>query len=393
MRVNIYKEKEMQRASKDITGRQALLMVRDYYRESRSDREHTDRLKVDGTRLKGDDVEGFWSSMQVTLAEIAPNNMPGDSYLLHHMLTQLRGSQRFSQAVDMWDMVLPPERRTYMELQHMIQDFIKRDHERTTTMMIRNEVIGLPAHTGLTIGKGKGKQTEDICFGWKKTGVCPRPDTCKYKHPSNQKGSVSQQDHSSTWSEWKQWSNNAGGAGGAQQRGRGDRAASKTRGPSTDPKKVCTMYTKGLCKKSHTECPMIHNPTCWHFSQNHKCLKGDKCLFPHRDPNKSGQFVNRSDDVQAPADRGGQPQANAQGDTKANNGKNKKDDLAKHGVFQRLGEPVISSSPEANATAQGLSSGLPSGVHPSVFSGAPNGLDESRSMPKQTAMRQSAARK
>ena len=84
-------------------------MVRDYYRESRSDREHTDRLKIDGTRLKQDDIEGFWSAMQVTLAEIAPNNMPSDSYLQHHILTQLRGSQRFAHALDMWDMVLPPQ--------------------------------------------------------------------------------------------------------------------------------------------------------------------------------------------------------------------------------------------------------------------------------------------
>ena len=251
---------------------------------------------------------------------------------------------------------------------------------------------GLPAHTGLTIGKGKGKQTEDICFGWKKTGVCPRPDTCKYKHPTNQKGSVSQNDKVQTWSGWNQWANNAGGAGGAQ-RGRGDRATSKTRGPSTDPKKVCIMYTKGLCKKSHSECPMIHNPTCWHFSEHKRCLKGDKCLFPHRDPTKSGQFVSRSDDAQAPAAGGGQPQANAQGETKATKGKNQPGDLAKHGVFQRLGEPVISSSPEANAAALGSSSGLTTGASPSVSSSGPNGLDEYGSVPKQAAMRQSAARR
>ena len=153
------------------------------------------------------------------------------------------------------------------------------------------------------------------------------------------------------------------------------------------------MYTKGICKKSHSECPMIHNPTCWHFSQNNKCLKGDKCVFPHRDPNKSGQFVARSDDVQAPADRGGQPQANAQGETGGKKGKNKKDDLADQGVFQRLGEPVISSSPEANAAAHALSSGLSAGAHPCVSSGGPNGLDESGSMPRQTALQQSAARR
>ena len=155
------------------------------------------------------------------------------------------------------------------------------------------------------------------------------------------------------------------------------------------------MYTKGLCKKSHAECPMVHNPTCWHFTQNNgKCLKGDRCFFPHRDPNKSGQFVSRTDDAQAPADRGGQPQATSQGDaTDKHKGKDKKNDLAKQGVFQRPGEPVISSSPEANATALALSSGLSAGAHPSVSSGGPNGLVESRSLPKQTAMQQPAARK
>ena len=183
-----------------------------------------------------------------------------------------------------------------------------------------------------------------------------------------------------------------GGAGGAQPRGRTDRATSKTRGPSTDSKKVCIMYTKGLCKKSHSECPMIRNPTCWHFSRNNKCLEGDKCIFPHRDPTKSGQFVSRTDDAQAPAAGGGQPQANAQGETEADKGKNQHGNLAKHGVFQRLGEPVISSSPEANAAALALSSGPAAGVHPNVSSSVPNGLDEHGSAPKQTAMRQSAAR-
>ena len=68
--------------------------------------------------------------------------------------------------------------------------------------MIRNKAIGLPAHAKTTtIGKGKGKQTEDICFGWKKTGVCPRPDTCKYKHHPNQKGSLPKQDQRSDWSD------------------------------------------------------------------------------------------------------------------------------------------------------------------------------------------------
>ena len=124
-----------------------------------------------------------------------------------------------------------------------------------------------------------------------------------------------------------------------------------------------------------------------HVSQRRQML-----LPPHRDPNKSGQFVVRSDDAQAPAAGGGQPQESAQGETRAKKGKNQKDDLAKQGVFQRLGEPVISSSPEANVAALALSSGPAAGVHPNVSSSAPDGLDEHGSAPKQMAMRQSADR-
>ena len=272
----------------------------------------------------------------------------------------------------------------------MIQDFIKRDHERTTTMMIRNKALGLhPAAT--IIGKGKGR-TDDVCFGWKKNGICPRPDTCKYKHPDNQKGSTPPANKNTEWSDWNQWATNASGAGGAQQRGRGDRQSSKTRGPSTDRKKVCIMYTKGLCKKSHADCPMIHNPTCWHFGQNGKCLKGENCLFPHRDPTKSGQFVSQSDNAHAPAAGGGQPQATAQGDSKADKGKHKKQELMKQGAVQRLGENVISSSPGAGATALGLGSSLTAGIHPSVSSGAPSGPSDSRALPRQAASRQTATR-
>ena len=136
------------------------------------------------------------------------------------------------------------------------------------------------------------------------------------------------------------------------------------------------MYLEGLCNKND-ECPMVHNPLCEHYSTN----------------NKSGQFVSRTDDAQAPADRGGQPQATPQGDaTEKNQGRNKNNDLAKQEVFQRPGEPVISSSPEANATALALSSGPAAGANPSVSSGDPNGLVESRSMPKQTASRRTATR-
>ena len=49
----INKEQEHHRTSKDFIGRQALLLVRDYFRESRNDRQHTDKLKVKGIKLHG----------------------------------------------------------------------------------------------------------------------------------------------------------------------------------------------------------------------------------------------------------------------------------------------------------------------------------------------------
>ena len=154
------------------------------------------------------------------------------------------------------------------------------------------------------------------------------------------------------------------------------------------------MYTKRFCKKSHAECPLIHNPTCWHFTHNNgKCLKGDNCLFPHRDPHKSGQFVSRSDDAQAPAGRGGQPQATTQGGAADKKGKNKKNDPAPQGNLHRLGESVISSSSGVDAIAPTLSAGHASSAHLGASRSNPvTGRNESRSMPQQAAMQQPATR-
>jgi len=45
--------------------------------------------------------------------------------------------------------------------------------------------------------------------------------------------------------------------------------------------KVCMLYTKGTCKKSHQDCPLIHNPTCI-FHKAGQCRDGAQCMFPHR---------------------------------------------------------------------------------------------------------------
>ena len=44
---------------------------------------------------------------------------------------------------------------------------------------------------------------------------------------------------------------------------------------------MCMLYAKGTRKKSHQDCPLIHNPTCV-FHKSGGCRDGAKCLFPHR---------------------------------------------------------------------------------------------------------------
>ena len=87
-------EASLRRQGQDFRGRQAILMVRNYFRESVSDRKHTDRAKVEAVRLKGGDIEGLWDSFQVAILECAPENVPDDDDLLHHLLNQLRSSSR-----------------------------------------------------------------------------------------------------------------------------------------------------------------------------------------------------------------------------------------------------------------------------------------------------------
>ena len=45
------KEQEFMARGANFRGRQALLMVREHFRESRTDREHTDRRRIDGVKL------------------------------------------------------------------------------------------------------------------------------------------------------------------------------------------------------------------------------------------------------------------------------------------------------------------------------------------------------
>ena len=79
-----------------MTGRQALLVCRHYFKESAIDRKHTDRRRFEAVKLVGDDVKGFWNTLTYTLQESDPLNVPGDFELLDYVLNELRKSKRYS---------------------------------------------------------------------------------------------------------------------------------------------------------------------------------------------------------------------------------------------------------------------------------------------------------
>ena len=55
------KEQEFQRVTLDCKGRQAAFMTRDHCREPRSDRQPTDRRKINGITMRGGNIEGPWA--------------------------------------------------------------------------------------------------------------------------------------------------------------------------------------------------------------------------------------------------------------------------------------------------------------------------------------------
>ena len=121
---------------------------RRYQKTEDDDMSHTDRRKVDAVRLKGDDIEGFWGFLTFILADIDPEFIPKPSYLLDHILGQMRFSPRFANHINMWDMQLLPEQRTLHQMEFMVQDFLQRARERETSLQIRAQpgAVGFHPH-------------------------------------------------------------------------------------------------------------------------------------------------------------------------------------------------------------------------------------------------------
>ena len=278
----VTKNAEFEKMGRDMTGRQAILICRHFFKESALDRKHTDRRRFEAVKLIGDDVEGYWNTLSYTLAELDPANVPSDFELLDAALQEMRKSKRFSQQMDYWNLALGDHERTWMNLQAMIIKFIERTNELKTSQQIRDQPLTgqIPGGRGAAAMKPQSKakakaaakdrgsagarsttpKKKGICFSWRSTGVCPRGEACQWDHPRDQQGSNPRDRRGAS-----------GGSGGSRKREQ-----------TTDPKRVCKLYLKGQCSKSHEMCGFIHNPTCWFFQQRGKCKQGDNCLFPHR---------------------------------------------------------------------------------------------------------------
>ena len=91
-------------------------MVRKRFPESRTDREHTDRRKIDAVHLLGVNIEGYWDKFVLTLSELDPANVPSDSYLLDNVLMEMRKSHRFKSQITLWDQLLREDQRTFKQM-------------------------------------------------------------------------------------------------------------------------------------------------------------------------------------------------------------------------------------------------------------------------------------
>ena len=164
-------------------------------------------------------------------------------------------------------------------------EFIERNHELATSKQIRNNPLsrlpGWKHGTAAAAGQPEGetnKKKKGDCNNWLSKGYCNKGDTCAWNHLPEKRGGTGPKGTAGKQS-WdaKRRSNSTG-----SQRST-DSWTQRRR--STNPDEVCKFFLKGKCKKSWKECPYVHNEPCYFFKTKGTCKLGDKCLFPHRDPN------------------------------------------------------------------------------------------------------------
>ena len=298
------KQLEFTKKGCDLRGRQALLMVREHFKESATDREHTDRRKIDAVNLQGDNIEGYWDRFTLTLSELDPRNIPSDSYLLDAVLMEMRKSRRFQNQTNVWDQLLRDDQKTFKQLEFMIIDFMKREQQLKTSQQIRGQAESRAGARTHQVPAPPKKNS--VCNTWKTKGYCNRGDSCPWLHPEDGRFQ--------RLAPKAKVKGKAKGNGKGKDKGKRDRstsvdsrwsnASSSGKPRSTkDPKLACMAWIKGTCKKSDSECLKVHNPTCYFHRNNKKCELGKDCLFPHRSGGAHAA-IEPTTDTETPANEG-----------------------------------------------------------------------------------------
>ena len=276
LRQEIKKAKTSQRQTKElnITGRQVLFMIYQFFAINEKDKSMTDTARLHKVSLQNGDIQQFVFKWDETLSLMSKR--PDDDDLMNLFVLQfdlhLPKSHEFFVEWLMWynRLAIDPI-RNYEGLWRLAHDWLRRKKEsKNRRDTLKDHLPGI-VHSGITGqkgGKGTGKDKNgdpQVCFAWRNTGVCAKKDsgTCNYAHPNSakntgrpsgdkgkRKGKDGNQKRSSSTS-------SRNGKGG----GRSSSPATPRAKAVTDTKLLCQNFLKGKCNKGKA-CTYHHNGVC-----------------------------------------------------------------------------------------------------------------------------------
>ena len=198
LRQEIKKAKTAQRLSheRNITGRQVLYMVHQFFAMSDKDKSMTDTARLHKVTLQNGDIQQFIYKWDEVLSLM--RKRPEDDDLMNLFVLQfdvhLPKSHEFYVEYLFWyNKPVDDPDRCYENIWKLVHDWIRRKTEsknRTAALKDHLPSVNPGAHPkGKGIGKDKNGDPQ-ICFSWRNNGSCARKDagTCIYAHPMNMKG-------------------------------------------------------------------------------------------------------------------------------------------------------------------------------------------------------------
>ena len=303
-RVTLATEKE-DKDGRNVTGRQLLKLVYDYYRTDEYTGIVYDVSDLMAIKMKSDNpnwkqLASFRDAWDETLAGMEKE--PGEDVLEAVFKQQVRHCHCLSQDIGIYDRAPKGDpSRTYKFLYESVERFLARKQSELNRSDIQKtrrdydrqkddhrgrsrERSAAPAQGGKGKDKNKkgkkdkkrrnskgdssrgssngsrrlnGKQKGGICYTWKNTGKCARNDEgkCGYEHPEDQRGSSS-------------GSSSSGKRGNSRGSGKGGKGKGKGKGK------------KGKRSESPKHNKSKKETACW-FYLRAKCDKGDNCEFGH----------------------------------------------------------------------------------------------------------------